>query len=313
MKTTLCACLGLMLLAADIVVAQEELVAIYPTAILPFQERGSGIREYGEKVSDLLFANLAASDHLYLVDREDIDKLLQEQELNLSGMVGAGQATQVGRLTGAKILITGSVVEADTSLHIVAKIIGTETSRVFGESVEGRASDEVPLLVKDLAAKIERIIRERSRELVAGKITVKDRLAALNEVLGNARRPTVAIDIEERHIGEASIDPASATEIALFCKETGFEVIDAKAAGTRSADVVIRGQGFSEFATRREKLVSVKARLELEAVDRQTNKIIAIDRQTAVVVDLAEQLAGKAALQQAAAAIAERMLPKLVR
>ena len=40
--------------------------------------------------------------------------------------------------------------------------------------------------------------------------------------------------------------------------------------------------------------------------------MLATDRQTAVVVDLTEQIAGKAALQKAAAEIAERMLPKLV-
>jgi hypothetical protein len=219
----------------------------------------------------------------------------------------------VGQLTGAKILITGSVMEADTSLHIVAKIIGTETSRVLGESVQGRASDEFPPLVEELAEEIAQTITTRSEELVAKKVTVKDRIAALNKSMGGARRPTVAIDIEERHIGGRAIDAASATEIALFCKETGFEVIDAKSAGTKSADIVIRGEGFSEFATRTQRLVSVKARLEVEAVDRQTNKLIATDRQTAVVVDLSEQLAGKAALQEAAAAIAERLLPKLVR
>ena len=72
------------------------------------------------------------------------------------------------------------------------------------------------------------------------------------------------------------------------------------------------GEGFSEFAMRHGNLVSVKARLEVKAVDRQTDKVIAMDRQTAVVVDLTEQIAGKSALQKAAAEIAERLLPKLV-
>jgi hypothetical protein len=47
-------------------------------------------------------------------------------------------------------------------------------------------------------------------------------------------------------------------------------------------------------------------------VDRRTDEVIAIDRQVAVEVDLTEQIAGKKALQKAAAAIAERLLPKLV-
>ena len=64
---------------------------------------------------------------------------------------------------------------------------------------------------------------------------------------------------------------------------------------------------------RRGNLVSVKARVELKAVDRKTGQVLAVDRETAVEVDLTEQIAGKKALQTAAAAIAERLLPKLVK
>jgi TolB-like protein len=297
---------------AGIVTAQEEDVSIYPTAILPFQERGSDVRGHGEKVSDLLFASLATHERVVLVDREDIDRLLQELELNLSGMVGPGQATQVGQMTGAKVLVTGSVMEADGSFHIVAKIIATETSRVLGASVKGPTSNGIAHLVEELAAKIAGTIEGRAPELVGKKVTVTDRIFALKEKLGDEERPTVAIEVDEQHIGRAAGDPASATEIAFFCKETGFEVIDAQSAGARSADVILRGEGFSEMATRHGGLVSVKARLEVQAIDRITNKLIAVERQTAVVVDLSEQIAGKAALQQAAAAIAERLLPKLV-
>ena len=53
--------------------------------------------------------------------------------------------------------------------------------------------------------------------------------------------------------------------------------------------------------------------MEVKAVDQYTGKVIAIDRQTSVQVDLTEQLAGKAALQEAAAAVAQRLLPKIVK
>lgn len=227
-------------------------------------------------------------------------------------MVGAGQATQVGQLTGAKILIAGSVMATDKTLHVVARIIGTETSRVLGASVQGRTSDELSPMIEELADEIARTIDERSDELVAKTLSAQDRIAALNDVLGDARRPTVAIDIDERHLGKNVAALPSATEIAMFLTETGFEVIDAKVAGTRTADIIIRGRGVSELATRRQHLISVKARLEVEAIERASDSIIATERQAAVVVDLSEQLAGQAALQHAAAAIAERLLPKLV-
>ncbi len=154
-------------------------------------------------------------------------------------------------------------------------------------------------------------INERAGELVARRVKVEDRIAALNEKLGDAERPTLMIRIEEQHIGQVVIDPAAETEITLFARETGFPAIDPKIGHAKQADIMIVGEGFSEFGMRRGNLVSVKARLEVKAVNRQTDEVIAIDRQTAVEVDLTEQIAGKKALQTAAA-IAERMLPKLV-
>jgi hypothetical protein len=226
-------------------------------------------------------------------------------------MVTPGQAVQVGQLTGAKILLTGSIIEADKTLYLVAKIIGTETSRVLGESVKGNARDEIAPLVEELAGEVAKTIKAKANLLVAKQVRREDRIAALKGMLGDAERPVVWVSIAERHIGQATIDPAAETEISLFCRETDFTVVDPQAGTKKQADVLIQGEGFSEFAARRGNLVSVKARLEVKAVDRKTDEVIAIDRQTAVEVDLTEQIAGKKALQTAAAAIAERLLPKL--
>ena len=285
---------------------------VYPTAIFAFEERGAGVKDYGQKVSDILFAQLVANPDLMLVDRADMKKTLDEQELNLSGAVTPGQAVKVGQLTGAKILVTGSVIEADKTVYLVAKIIGTETSRVLGSSVKGKMSDELSPLVESLAKQVSETITKDSEKLVAKVVKMEDRIAAVKKALGDSKRPVVQIHATERHIGQATIDPAAETELVLFCKEAGFDVIDANA-GDKKADILIKAEGFSEFAMRRGNLVSVKARLEVKAIDRATDKIIATDRQTAVVVDLTEQIAGKAALQEAAAQIAERMLPKLMK
>ena len=295
----------------DEVAGQDELAA-YPTAILPFNERGTGTQGYGGTVTDLLFASLVVHPHLFLVDREDMAKTLSEQELSLSGIVSSNDAVQVGNLIGAKVLITGSVFDADGSLYVVARIIGTETSRVFGQSVQGSARDALGPLVEELSGKVANTILERAEHLVAPRIGTENRIATLNEKLGDADRPTLMVRIEERHVGRMVIDPAAETEVTLFAEQSGFPVVAPQTEREHLADILITGEGFSEFAMRRGNLVSVQARLEVNAVDRRTGEILAIDRQTVVEVDLSEQVAGKTALQNAAAQIAERMLPKLV-
>ena len=290
----------------------EAAPAVYPAAVFPFTERGVGVKGYGEKVSDILFASLAASPSLFLVDRAELKKVIDEHELNVSGMVAPGQATQVGQLTGAKILITGSVIESDKSLYLVAKIIGTETSRVLGASVKGGLRDDLGGLVEMLGKRIAATVSKEADKLVAKPVQKEDLIGALVKQLGDAKRPVVFVKIPERHIGQATVDPAAQIELISCCKEAGFEVIDPESGTARQADVVITGEGFSEFATRHGNLISVKARLEVRAVDHATDKVLAADREVCVMVELTEQIAGKAALQQAALALAQRLLPRIV-
>lgn len=284
---------------------------VYPVAIFPFAERGRDAEELGNKVTDLLFANLVTNPDMYLVEREDIDKLFTEQELNRSGLINPAQATQIGNLTGAKILVTGSVLVVGDKLYVVAKIIGTETSRVLGASVKGKVDDELDGLVDELAKNVSKTITGRAKDLVARPVTKEDRLAALVKSMGKGQRPSILIDISERHVGQTTYDPAAETELMLFCKELGFEVIDRKEGSRKDADVVLTGEGFSQFASRHGNLVSVKVRLEVKALEQKTGKVIAVDRHTSVSVDLAEHIAAKSALQDAAVSIAERLLPKL--
>ena len=289
----------------------DKAPAVYPVAIFAFEERGAGTKDYGVKVADLLFARLVTKPELYLVDRADMKKVLDEQSLNLSGAVKADEATKVGQLTGAKIIVTGSVIQAGNKLILVAKVIGTETTRVLGSSADGKVADDLNTIVEKLGDNVTEVITKQADKLVPKPIAEVDRVVAINSKLKKAVRPSVVVTIPERHIGVPTIDPAAQTELMKFCKETGFELLDADDGGRTKADVVISGEAFSETVGRIGNLVSVKARVELKITDRKSGKVLVADRQTVMIVDVAEQIAGKSALQAAAATLAERVLPKL--
>jgi hypothetical protein len=285
---------------------------VYPVAILSFEERGVGVKDMGPKITNLLLARLGEKDSLYLVDREDIKKTLEELELNRSGAVNASEAARVGQLTGARLLILGSVFQDGKKVNVVAKIIGTETSRTRSVAVEGKSGDEIGPMVKEAAEKLATIITKDADKLVAPKVKEMDRIAVLNRRLKKGNRPVLWISINERHLGQPRVDPAAQTELTLFAKGTGFTVIDPEEGAKSKGDIIITGEAFSEFAGRRGGLSSVKGRIEVKAIDRKTDRVIAVDRQTVVVVDISEQIAGKNVLQQGAAVLAERLLPKLL-
>lgn len=276
-------------------------------AIFPFSERGESVKSQGVVVSDLLFVGLTANPNIFLYERQELQKIADESEISLSNQnVTQEQAIQTGKILGAKIIVTGSVFKVGNDTYIVAKVIGTETSRVLGESVNGK--DTIDVLAKELSKKVTTILEKNINQLVPKFRERKDLIADLGKIIGSAKKPKLFVKIDERHVGQATIDPAAETEIQLICKELGFEVTESE----KDADLVIKGEGFSEFAARHGNLISIKARLEVKVVDKD-GKIVAVDRQTSVEIDLAEQVAGKKALQEAAAKIAERIIPKIVK
>jgi hypothetical protein len=266
----------------------------------------------GQKVSALLFAELSASTNLVLVERDEFDKVIDELELSLSGIVDPTKANQIGRITGAKILISGSVMKIDSKLYVIAKIISTETSRVLGASAKGDVELGIDPLVTKIAEDINQIILVRSKELLPKARAEADRIAEIRKKIGDNPLPTISIKIPEQHIGGRSIDPAAESELSHICKELGFNILDGSSTEGKKADLIISGEGMAEFAVRRKNLVSVKARLEVKVFDNSSKRVLVTDRQTIMGVDVTEQIAGKSALQQAALEMAERLIPKML-
>jgi TolB-like protein len=283
---------------------------ILTVAVFDFESKDEGVRDLGPKVATLVNATLSAEPQLITVERADLEKALGEQELSLSGTVSPDTAAKVGHLTGAKVLVTGRVFKAGDELMIVAKVIGTETSRVYGELVKGRASASIADLSSDLAKKISTTVQEKSETLVAKVETREERVAKIKKSLRSDKLPVVQVKIAERHFGGPVIDPAAETELEKILQDCGFKVVDNKSPD--KPEIEITGEAFSTFGLRKGNLVSCKARVELKARNRNGD-IVTVDRQTSVAVDIAEQTAAKAALENATQEIAERVLPKLAK
>ncbi len=300
-----------------------------PVAVLDFDAASAGNPELGRQIAELLTAALSGLGEFTLVDRASLDRLLTEQELTLTGAVSTEQSIQIGKLVGAKVIITGKAFPLGDKMFVTAKLIGTETSLVEGVLVKGGAGGDIGDMMMDLVEKVSERLMTRGNKLVARDDITPDPLPQLKQRLAGKQLPTVAIVVTERHITPMPtrpIDPAVQTELKNMLLACGFKVVDVAeqdlagwSAATSSGrgkplpgvDLAIVGEAFSEYAARIGNLVSCAARTELRAVRPADGKTVFADKATLRAVDLAENIAGKTALQKTGRTLGIRLLEHL--
>jgi hypothetical protein len=305
--------IGLFFLILPTILLAEDTNPPVPltVAVLNFDSSDEKLQVKAAEVETLLGVQLSTLSNVWTIERTDIDKILSEQTLGLSGLNDPATAAKTGKLLGAKVLVTGRLIPSGDSVIVVAKIISTETSRVFGETVTVSKDVSWEGPSADLAAKISKLLDSQRSAFLPLILTKEERLTALKKIVEGKKLPSVRVTITEADLRRAVIDPAAQTEFIKVLQELGFEVID-PAYSKKSPDVLISGEGFSETGARRGQLISARARVEIKAVSKSDGKILDSDSETAVAVDIAETTAGKTALQDASWSLLERLVPKTV-
>lgn len=280
-------------------------------AVLPFEATEDALHSKATEAATRVSAQLSTNPNIWTVERAEIDKLLSEQALKLSGLADPATAARIGSVIGAKVLVTGRLIRSGDAIMVVAKVMSTESSRVFGESVTAASLDALAKPTEELAGKITKLLAKQKTVFNPVVEEPEARLARLRRLVGAPPRPSVQVSVKEQDIRRTIIDPAVETEWKKSLTELGFTVIEPSEGG-KPADVSITGEAISESGARRGQLISSRARIEVKIVRRSDGKLLGADRETGVGVDIAEAIAGKTALQNSAMSLLERILPKVV-
>lgn len=85
-------------------------------AVLPFSTAGiehwwHGSKDPGLAISEYIVHELVNSGQYTVIEREQLDKVLKEQNLSISGEVDPTQAIELGRLLGVEYLVMGKLTE----------------------------------------------------------------------------------------------------------------------------------------------------------------------------------------------------------
>lgn len=120
--------------------APSPTVAVLDFTGLVLGESGNS-GPFGKAVSAMLVTELTGRPGLRVIERANVQDVLQEHRLSLSGMVEDGQALQVGRLLGAQYVIYGQVTDWAGDLRMDVRAVDVETSAVL-EAVKLRGRSE---------------------------------------------------------------------------------------------------------------------------------------------------------------------------
>ncbi len=129
-------------------------------AILDFQNT-SNLQElnYLEKaIPQLLITNLMGSQKIILIERSQLEKLIEEHQLNQSGAIDEKTATRIGKLSGANHLLLGTIFKSNDQIRIDARVLETQSGRIlFAEKVVTSENSDLIDTIDELG----RIILER--------------------------------------------------------------------------------------------------------------------------------------------------------
>ena len=143
-------------LVAAPLLAQDDM---RPTvAVLPFVNSAIGasnaeLAPLSKGIADLLLTDLAQNTGIRVVERENIQKLIDEQNLARDGRVDDATAARIGKLLGAKHMVTGTfVTDRSGTMVITLKSVDTETGRIEWTHMDRDKTDNFLALVTKLGA-----------------------------------------------------------------------------------------------------------------------------------------------------------------
>lgn len=105
-------------------------------------------------LASMTLSELAANQAIRVVERAQLQSILQEQNLGREGRVDPSTVANIGRLVGARFMVTGTLYDVRGAMRIDARIINTETSEIVRTMrVEGRM-DNVFSMVEQLSRQL---------------------------------------------------------------------------------------------------------------------------------------------------------------
>lgn len=122
-------------------------------AVVEFDGMGNiGVPDAGAIVAEWLVSALGQTGCFELKERVLLRKVLEEQQLTLSGAIDVDEALEIGKLYGVQSIVTGGVLKWGEIISVTARLIDAETGSILRTAViRSENLNEIPSLIDSLA------------------------------------------------------------------------------------------------------------------------------------------------------------------
>jgi len=129
-------------------------------AVLPFNNGGS----YGQQKEDfdalergiagMMISELSSNPAARVVERQEIQRLVDEQNLGAQGRVEASSAAKIGKLVGARYTVFGTFVDFYGDFRVDVRLVNTETGEIVKTESERMQRDHLFDIIRNVAARL---------------------------------------------------------------------------------------------------------------------------------------------------------------
>ncbi len=129
-------------------------------AVLPFSNGGS----YGQGKEDfdalergiagMMISELSQNPAARVVERQEIQRLVDEQNLGAQGRVDPQTAAKVGKLVGARYTVLGTFIDFYGDFRVDVRLVNTETGEIVKTESERMQRDHMFDIIRNIAARL---------------------------------------------------------------------------------------------------------------------------------------------------------------
>ena len=145
-------------IVSDLVLGIENPKAT--VAVLDFSYTDGRNSQDGLIVSERIALQLVKSKKIAVVERKELDKVLQELKLAQTGLIDANSTAAIGKMLGADFVLLGSITEMpNNQLSLSARIVSTASGTVISAALTEVKKDWLDQYRKVLLAETKQITK----------------------------------------------------------------------------------------------------------------------------------------------------------